>query len=216
MKRTFPPYTNTVARVGLFGAVAIPVALGCAAATFNWSPYVTQVGVPRNQPVPFSHKHHVSGLGLDCRYCHTSVENSSFANIPSVHTCMTCHSQIWKDSPVLAPVRQSYATNIPLRWTRVHYLPDFVYFDHSIHVNKGIGCETCHGRVDQMPLMEKTSSLYMAWCLNCHRDPAKYIRPRDQVFTMGYVAGKDPGTAPAALMKQYKVQKLQDCYTCHR
>ena len=216
MKRVFPPYTNTLARVGLFSAVAGPVALGGAAATFNWSPYITQVGAPRNQPVPFSHKHHVAGLGLDCRYCHTSVETSSFANIPPVHTCMTCHSQIWKDSPVLAPVRDSYASNLPIQWTRVHYLPDFVYFDHSIHVNKGIGCETCHGRVDQMPLTQKASSLYMAWCLNCHRDPAAFVRPREAVFTMGYRPLGDRRATGEALVKQYHIQKLQDCYTCHR
>jgi hypothetical protein len=216
MKRVFPPYTNTLARVGLFSAVAGPVALGGAAATFNWSPYITQVGAPRNQPVPFSHKHHVAGLGLDCRYCHTSVETSSFANIPPVHTCMTCHSQIWKDSPVLAPVRDSYASNLPIQWTRVHYLPDFVYFDHSIHVDKGIGCETCHGRVDQMPLTQKASSLYMAWCLNCHRDPAAFVRPREAVFTMGYRPLGDRRATGEALVKQYHIQKLQDCYTCHR
>jgi hypothetical protein len=216
MPRVFPPYTNTLARVGLFGAVAAPVALGCAAASYNWSPYVTQVGTPRNQPVPFSHKHHVGGLGLDCRYCHTSVETSAYANVPPVKTCMTCHSQIWKDSPILAPVRQSYASNVPLQWTRVHYLPDFVYFNHSIHVHKGIGCETCHGRVDEMPLEEKAHTLTMAWCLNCPRDPAIFVRERDKVFTMGYHPPGDRRARSAVLARQYRVEKKQDCYTCHR
>jgi hypothetical protein len=216
MMRMFPPYTNTLARVGLFGAVFGPIALGLAAMSFNWSPYITRVNVGREQPVPFSHKHHVGGLGLDCRYCHTSVEDSSFATIPPMKTCMTCHSQIWKESPMLAPVRDSYAANVPLQWNRVHDLPDFVYFNHSIHVHKGIGCETCHGRVDQMPLMSKANTLYMSWCLSCHRDPARFVRPREEVFTMGYHPSQNQRVLGAALMKNYHIRKLQDCYTCHR
>ena len=142
--------------------------------------------IPFQQPVPFSHKHHVSDDGIDCRYCHTSVEKSSFAGLPPTETCMTCHSQIWTDSPMLAPVRASFATNTPLKWNRVHDLPGYVYFNHSIHVAKGIGCSTCHGRVDQMPLTRKTETLYMKWCLDCHRNPQKYIRPRDKIYDMAW------------------------------
>ena len=142
--------------------------------------------VAREQPVPFSHKHHVGDDGIDCRYCHTSVETSSFAGLPPTETCMSCHSQIWANAELLEPVRASFRTGKSIAWTRVHDLPDFVYFNHSIHVNKGIGCSTCHGRVDQMPLTYKVNTLYMQWCVECHRNPAQYVRPRDQVFNIAY------------------------------
>src|ERR671914_367606 len=150
------------------------------------SPYLTHVQVVRAQPIPFSHDHHVGGLGIDCRYCHTSVEESNFANIPPTKTCMNCHSQIWATAPILEPVRASFRDNTPLQWTRVHDLPDFVYFNHSIHVKQGVGCATCHGRVDRMPLMYQAKSLQMEWCLDCHRDPSRYVLPLDQITTMGY------------------------------
>src|SRR5712672_505717 len=152
MPQIFHRSTNTMSRATIFGAVFVVAALGWVAMEIQRSPYVTYAGVRRPQPVPFSHQHHVSGLGLDCRYCHSSVETSSFAGIPPTHTCMSCHSQVWTDAPMLAPVRQSLATQKPLVWKRVNQLPDFVFFNHSIHVQKGIGCSTCHGRVDQMPL----------------------------------------------------------------
>jgi ferredoxin len=177
---------------------------------------MTEVRVIREQPVPFSHKHHVSGLGIDCRYCHTSVETSSFAGIPPTATCMTCHSEIWTGSPMLEPVRASLRTNEPLRWTRVHDLPDFVYFDHSIHLAKGIGCSTCHGRVDQMPITWRENSLLMEWCLNCHRQPEQYVRPRSAVFQMDWVAPPNQLEAGRELVQTYHIRKLTDCYICHR
>ena len=184
------------------------------------------------QPVPFSHQHHVTGLGIDCRYCHTSVETSSFAGIPPTKTCMNCHSQIWTNAQLLEPVRSSYKSGESLQWTRVNQLPDFVYFNHSIHINKGVGCNTCHGPVDQMPLMYQQESLQMEWCLGCHRAPEKNLRPRDQVFNMRYqqptsanpvvVDGKsytDQLELGTDLLKKYNVRNVKDittCSTCHR
>ena len=173
----------------------------------------------REQPVPFSHAHHVGGLGIDCRYCHTTVETSSFANIPPTKTCMNCHSQIWITSPTLEPVRASFRTNESIRWTRVNDLPDFVYFNHSIHVNKGVGCEICHGRVDRMPLTWQENSLQMEWCLNCHRNPEKYVRPREFVTTMGYEPAGDQEEIGRKLVAEYKIRDtrtLTSCSTCHR
>ena len=216
MSRQFSPYSNTVARLGVLGVFTGPWVLTYVAVRINLSPYVTSVGIHRNQPVPFSHRHHARELGIDCRYCHTSVEDSSFANVPPIHTCMTCHSQIWKDSPMLAPVRDSYASGIPIEWNRVNFVPDFVYFNHSIHVQKGIGCETCHGRVDLMPLTARAQTLSMAWCLSCHRNPQRYVRPKEAVFEMGYQPPQPQSVIGPRLMKQYNIRKLQDCYTCHR
>jgi hypothetical protein len=196
------------------------------------SPYVTYAMVARPQPVPFSHQHHVAGLGIDCRYCHTSVENSHFAGIPPTKTCMNCHSQIWVGAPLLEPVRNSYRTGESLVWNRVNDLPDFVYFDHSIHVNKGVGCNTCHGPVDRMPLMFNYASLQMEWCLDCHRAPDKYLRPRDQVFNMRYEqpsrenpvtvdgnAYTDQRTLGKYLIQKHNLRSVADitsCSTCHR
>jgi hypothetical protein len=180
------------------------------------SSWATQAGVAREQPVPFSHAHHVGDVGLDCRYCHTSVETSGFANIPPTKTCMNCHSQIWNTSPTLEPVRESFRTDRSIAWTRVHDLPDFAYFDHSIHVNKGVGCETCHGRVDKMPLTWQKASLQMEWCLGCHRHPEQYVRPREAVFQMGYEPPVDQETLGRQLVKEYKIQSLTSCSTCHR
>jgi len=167
--------------------------------------------------VPFSHKHHVQGLGLDCRLCHTTVETSTFAGMPSTETCMTCHSQVWKDAPMLAPVRDSFATDTPLRWDRVHDTPDFVFFNHSIHVAKGIGCASCHGEVDQMPLTRQSHTLYMKWCLDCHRQPEKFIRPHDEVFTVDYQSTNQVAIGKQ-LVRDYHVQtaQLTDCSMCHR
>lgn len=188
MTQIFHPSTNTFARASIFGAVFIISAILLIWGMWIRSTYATQVGVTRAQPVQFTHEHHVRGLGIDCRYCHTSVETSASAGIPPTSTCMGCHSQIWRESSMLEPVRESFRTGKPLEWTRVHDLPDFVYFDHSIHVAKGVACESCHGRVDKMPLMHKAFSLHMEWCLDCHRNPEKHIRPREDVFTFGYVA----------------------------
>src|SRR5262249_1818151 len=160
----------------------------------------------REQPVPFSHEHHVAGLGLDCRYCHTTVETSSFANIPATKICMNCHSEMWAASPTLAPVRESYRSGRSIAWTRVHDLPGFVYFNHSIHVQKGIGCSTCHGRVDRMPLMWQEASLRMEWCLGCHRNPERYVRPQEKVFEMSYQAPPDQEALGSTLVKQYHIE----------
>ena len=182
----------------------------------NRSPYVTEAGVVRRQPVPFSHKHHVSGIGIDCRYCHTSVEESAVAGIPPTKTCMNCHTQIWAESPMLEPVRTSLRTDTSLAWVRVHDLPDFVYFDHSIHVQKGMGCVTCHGRVDEMPLMWRQQSLLMEWCLACHREPERFVRPRAFVFRMDWKPSEDQLTLGRKLVQEYHIAKRTSCSVCHR
>jgi hypothetical protein len=172
----------------------------------------------REQPVPFSHEHHVNGLGIDCRYCHSTVEKSPFAGIPATKVCMTCHSQIWTNAAMLEPVRQSWNTGTPIQWNRVHNIPDYAYFDHSVHVAKGIGCASCHGQVDQMPLMMQGPSLQMEWCLDCHRNPEKHIRPRDEVFNMRYKRPADQKTLGTKLVADYHVRKAQltNCAVCHR
>jgi Cytochrome c7 and related cytochrome c len=216
MAQIFHRSTNTISRVSVFGGVGLVVVLVAAAAAINRSSYVTEVNVARSQPVQFSHKHHVSDDGIDCRYCHTSVEESSFAGIPSTKICMGCHAQIWADSPLLEPVRESYRTGQSIQWTRVHNLPGFVYFDHSIHVNKGVGCVTCHGRVDEMPLMWRENSLYMEWCLECHRNPERFVRPREHVFSMDWQPPVDRIALGRKLVQQYEIQKLTSCSVCHR
>ncbi len=190
MAQIFHPRTNMIARVSIFGGLILLAALVAAVAAVNRSDYVTEVGVARAQPVPFSHKHHVTDDGIDCRYCHTSVEDGPFAGIPPTKTCMNCHSHIWADSPILEPIRESLRTGKSIAWTRVYNLPGFVYFNHSIHVRKGIGCSTCHGRVDQMPIMWRANILYMEWCLECHRAPERFVRPREYVFSMDWEPGR--------------------------
>jgi hypothetical protein len=216
MPQIFHRSTNTYSRVSIFGAVFFLGFLLWLFGAWSRSSWATQAGVAREQPVPFSHAHHVGDVGLDCRYCHTSVETSGFANIPPTKTCMNCHSQIWNTSPTLEPVRESFRDNRSIPWTRVHDLPDFVYFDHSIHVNKGVGCETCHGRVDKMPLTWQKASLQMEWCLECHRHPERNVRPREAVFEMGYEPPVDQETLGLQLVKEYKIQSLTSCSTCHR
>jgi len=219
MSQIFPKNANATARMSLAGVVTLILFLGWVIFTLMRSSWATKQYEFVEQPIQFSHAHHVGGVGLDCRYCHTSVEKSSFAGIPPTKTCINCHSQIWNTSPYLEPVRASFREDKPLRWTRVHDLPDFVYFNHSIHVRKGMGCETCHGRVDRMPLMVQKSSLQMEWCLNCHRDPAQYVRPRDQVTTMGYVPAKAQSEQGPELVREYKIadkEHLTNCSVCHR
>src|SRR5437868_6443602 len=184
MAQIFHPAMNTVSKVTIFGGIFIIAALAWVSAEIIRSPYYTQAMTPRAQPVPFSHEHHAAGLGIDCRYCHTTVETSAFAGIPATKTCMTCHSQIWTSAQMLSPVRESWRENRPIRWTRVHDVPDFVQFNHSIHVAKGIGCSTCHGEVDKMPLTWQQYSLHMEWCMQCHKAPEKFVRPRDQIYNM--------------------------------
>lgn len=226
MAQLFHPSANTIAKGSLFATIFGIAGIGLVYWFIETSPYVTWAGEVRDQPIPFSHEHHVGGLGIDCRYCHTSVEDSNFAGLPPTKTCMTCHSVIWNNAPMLEPVRKSWRENEPIVWQRVHNLPEYVYFNHSIHVNKGIGCATCHGDVDHMPLMYQNGSLQMAWCLDCHRQPEHFIRPREEVFNLHYDPTHDPkhpGATQASLGKElvekYHVlptRQLQDCFTCHR
>lgn len=215
MGAPFSPRSNLIARATLVIAVLFVVGSSAGVVAFFWSPFRTGVDVTPPQPVPFSHLHHVSGLGIDCRYCHTDVETSAFAGMPTTETCMSCHQQLWTDVDMLAPVRESQQTGVPIRWRRVHDLPDFVYFNHSIHLAKGIGCVTCHGRVDRMPLAHKSVPLFMHWCVNCHRHPEQFVRPQDRVFVMDETPSAARG---AELVKQYGINttRLADCSTCHR
>jgi hypothetical protein len=218
MAQIFPRSANWFSKASILIVLLVVGTVLTVLLNINRLYFVNHVNIPKDQPVPFSHKHHVMGMGLDCRYCHTSVEQSAFAGIPPTETCMTCHSQIWTDAPILEPVRESYRSNTSIEWNRVHDLPDFVYFDHSIHVNQGIGCQSCHGQVDQMPLVWKENSLNMEWCLECHRQPEKFIRPRDQVFNMNWVPPVDQDILGPQLVKEYDVQtsQLTNCSICHR
>ncbi|HEY7388461.1 MAG TPA: cytochrome c3 family protein [Bryobacteraceae bacterium] len=219
MAQIFHHSSNTFARMTLYGAIFFVAFISWAGYQLDRSHWSTRQHVPREQPIPFSHAHHVGGEGFDCRYCHTSVENSSFAGLPATEICMNCHSQIWRTSPALEPVRASYRTGESISWTRVHDLPDFVYFNHSIHVAKGVGCESCHGRVDRMPLMLQENTLQMEWCLNCHRHPERYVRPKELVTTMGYVPDGDQEEIGKRLVQEYHIQDartLTSCSTCHR
>jgi hypothetical protein len=186
MAQIFDRSSNALARMSLVLTGLIIIALGFTLDQLQRSPWVTRQGQRPDQPVPFSHKHHVQGLGLQCQYCHTTVEKSSYGGIPPTRTCMNCHAQIWTNAQLLQPVRNSWATGQSIVWTKVHDLPDFAYFNHSIHVNKGIGCSSCHGRVDQMPLMYMQNTLQMEWCLDCHRNPAKNLRPTSQIYNMAW------------------------------
>jgi hypothetical protein len=186
MAQIFDRSSNALARASLVLTGLIVIALGVTLDQLQRSPWVTRQGQRPDQPVPFSHKHHVQGLGLQCQYCHVTVEKSSYAGIPPTKTCINCHSQIWTNAQLLEPVRSSWATGQSLVWTKVHDLPDFVYFSHEIHVNKGLGCSSCHGRVDQMPLMYAQNTLQMEWCLDCHRNPAKNIRPTGEIYNMAW------------------------------
>ena len=216
MSQIFHHSTNVLSRLSIYGGVFIIALLGAALYGIELSPWYTDVNVSREQPVPFSHKHHVGELGLDCRYCHSSVEDSSSAGMPPTQTCMACHSQIWTNAAILEPVRASYRDSTPIVWTRVNALPDFVYFNHSIHIAKGVGCTTCHGPIGEMNITWREESLYMRWCLECHNAPEKYLRPRSEVFNAFYKPPADQEALGQRLMVEYKVQKLTNCTTCHR
>ena len=216
MPQIFHRSANTLSKVSLASILLLVAGLIGLAMLLGRSAYVTRAQEYVEQPVQFSHLHHVGDDGIDCRYCHTSVETSSFAGIPPTKTCMNCHSQIWQGAPILEPVRASFREDRPMQWVRVHDLPDFVYFNHSIHVKKGMACETCHGRIDQMPLTRQQNTLQMEWCLNCHRNPQNYVRPREEVFTMGYRPREDQATLGPKLVAQYNIKPSTDCSTCHR
>lgn len=216
MPQIFHRSANTFARVSIAGVLLLAAGAIGLIIVLGRSSYVTRAQEFIEQPLQFSHLHHVGDDGIDCRYCHTSVETSAFAGIPPTKTCMNCHSQLWATSPILEPVRASFRDDRPLHWIRVHDLPDFVYFNHSIHVKKGMGCETCHGRVDEMPLMLQENSLQMEWCLTCHRAPEQFVRPRSEVFTMGYRPAQLQSVIGPQLVKEYGIQSLTTCSTCHR
>lgn len=218
MPQIFPPSANWASKASILVTLVIVGTFLGILLNINRLDYVSKVGVPVDQPVPFSHKHHVKGMGIDCRYCHSTVEESAFAGIPPTETCMTCHSQVWTEAPILEPVRLSFRDNKPLEWTRVHDLPDFAYFNHSIHVKQGIGCQTCHGQVDQMPLMWKENTLNMEWCLECHREPEKFVRPRAEVFNLAWEPPGDQEDLGRQLVEEYQIQttQLTDCSICHR
>ena len=216
MAQIFHRSVNTISRVSIYGGVFLVLAISYLAWAVNESSFYTDARLPLDQPVPFSHKHHAAELGIDCRYCHTSVETSSFAGIPPTETCMTCHSQIWTNSSMLEPVRSSYTTGQSLEWRRVNALPDFVYFNHSIHIKKGIGCTTCHGQIGEMPITWKQNTLYMRWCIDCHKHPELNVRRREDVFKPVYQPPADQLTLGERLVAEYKINKFTSCDTCHR
>lgn len=217
MPTVFSPAANLVTKLVLGGALAGAVTLAGAGWVLPQISHHTRVGYAQPQPVQFSHEHHVGGLGIDCRYCHTSAEVSANAGFPPTHTCMSCHSQIWTNAEMLAPVRRSLMESEPIRWNRVNKLPDYVFFNHSIHVTKGVGCVTCHGPIDRMPLTWKGASLQMSWCLGCHRDPAPNLRPVEEVFNPTWTRTDE--TPPGEqLLAEYGIHPatLSDCSVCHR
>lgn len=222
MSQVFPPGANWLAKWILFGGIGGSLLLVTVASAYYWGPGLTKVNRLVSQPIPFSHARHVGGNGIDCRYCHTSVETSSFAGIPPTETCMTCHSQILFDQPMLAPVQESWRTGTPMQWTRVHDLPDFVYFDHSIHVSKGVGCSTCHSnkqmRLEKMTLTAKTQTMHMRFCLECHKAPEKFVRPKSEVFNMVWEPGRHQLEEGKKLVEEYniEVEQLINCSICHR
>lgn len=222
MPQIFRHSTNYLARATIYGAVVILFAALWVTAEITRSGWNTGQWIERAQPIQFSHKHHVGDDGVDCRYCHTAVETAASAGMPSSAVCMNCHKQIWADSPYLEPVRASLKTGRPLQWVRVHDLPDFSYFNHAIHVNKGVGCSTCHGRIDQMPVVSQASSLQMEWCLECHRQPEIYLRPKKEIFNMEWRPRnrtKDEIAEGMDLKKKFRIQDVSlmtSCSTCHR
>jgi hypothetical protein len=216
--QVFKPRANAIARLVFLGVASGSIVLAGGTVLALHSDATTAVGFPVKQPVPFSHEHHVGGLGIDCRYCHTAVEVSSEAGMPATEVCMTCHSQLWTNAAMLAPVRRSLAERRPLRWNRVNDLADFVYFNHAAHIRSGVACFTCHGPVDRMPLMRRASSMQMSWCLDCHRDPAPSLRPRDAVFDPDWTPPPGLAALQDDLVAAHGIDpaRLTDCYVCHR
>lgn len=218
MAQVFHPSTNTIAKVTLWAAVAVLALLAWVGVSLDRSSYSTGQSVVRTQPVQFSHDHHTAGLGIDCRYCHSTVETSGFAGMPPTETCYGCHKIIWAQSPFLEPVRESFRTGKPIPWVRVNDLPDFTYFNHAIHVAKGVGCSTCHGPVERMQLIYQYPSLKMEWCVGCHRSPEMHLRPRSEIFNTLY-ATTDQAAIGARLLREYQIRDpftLTNCSTCHR
>src|SRR4051794_6345021 len=219
MAQFFNKSANNIARISLVMVVVLGGVGFYAYTVIARSSYLTGRYVERQQPVQFSHKHHVGDDGIDCRYCHQTVETTASAGMPSTQICMNCHSQIWNDSPYLEPVRTSFRDNKPIQWERVHDLPEFVYFNHSIHVAKGVGCSTCHGQVDNMPAVYQEHTLQMEWCLSCHREPERFIRPKSEIFNMQWQDGNLNPQQRLDLKAQYKIRgkdMMTSCSICHR
>ena len=216
MAQLFPRSANALARSSIIVALLVAAGAGGALWILAHSGVVTRQHLVLEQPVPFSHDHHVGQIGIDCRYCHTAVEKSAVAGIPPTATCMNCHKILWTNAALLEPVRASFRDNVPLRWNRVYDLPDFVYFNHSIHVAKGVACVTCHGPVNRMPLMYQYPTLQMSWCLSCHRDPVPNIRPREEVTNVAWVPPADLEQKQHEWAALYNVKSKTSCSTCHR
>ena len=221
MAAIFTRRANFISRLAGAGGIFLVLVGTVVAYAYDHSTYDNGQLLFVDQPVPFSHQHHVGGLGIDCRYCHTGVEKSAYAGLPPTSTCMNCHQQLWTNADLLEPVRRSWHEDKPIEWNRVHDLPDYVYFNHSIHVNKGVGCVECHGRMDQMPLMYQAKSLYMTWCLDCHRNPAPNLRPPDQITSTTWQPPTDTAEREELaghLFKKYGIEMkgMTDCSTCHR
>jgi hypothetical protein len=216
MPQIFHPSMNTISRVSIFGFVFFVALAGAVGWLLARSPYQTGQRVVVPQPIPFSHEHHVGDIGIDCRFCHDTVESQATAGMPSTEVCLNCHSVLFRDSEMLAEVHTSMESGVPIAWTRVHNLADYAYFHHGVHVKAGIGCSTCHGEVDEMPLMFRTETLHMEWCLDCHRDPEKYVRPRDRVFDMEWEPGGLSHAEAAELVDAHDLQNRTQCSYCHR
>ncbi|QQS42934.1 MAG: cytochrome c3 family protein [Acidobacteriota bacterium] len=219
MAQLFHRGANHVAKASMVAVVVLGGLVFFAYTQIARSSYLTNRYLERPQPVQFSHKHHVGDDGIDCRYCHTSVETAASAGMPPTQTCMNCHNQLWADSPYLEPVQSSFRENTPILWERVHDLPEFAYFNHSIHVAKGVGCSTCHGQIDNMPAVYQENTLQMEWCLSCHRNPEAFIRPRSEIYNMDWKDGNLTAEQRTELGKEYKLRSrelLTSCSTCHR
>ncbi|KAB2964883.1 MAG: cytochrome c3 family protein [Thermoanaerobaculia bacterium] len=216
MAQLFPRSANALARGSVVLLLFLLAGVGAAVFSLARSGYVTRQGLVLEQPVPFSHDHHVGQIGIDCRYCHTAVETTAAAGIPPTATCMNCHNQLWTNAAMLEPVRASFRDGKPLEWNRVHDLPEFTYFNHSIHVAKGVACVTCHGQVDRMPLMYQFATLQMQWCLDCHKDPVPNIRPREEVTNVAWTPPAGFEQEQLRLASLYNVQSKTSCSTCHR
>ena len=216
MSDVFPRWTNRLPGQIIFGLLLIGGVV-TAGLNYYFTPKYTRVGFQPTQPVPFSHSIHVKQLGLDCRYCHDGVEKSWYSNVPAADTCMNCHSAVRADDPKLEPVRASYKdANKPVEWVQIHKLPDYVYFNHSVHVNRGVSCVECHGRVDEMDEVRHEKHFSMTFCLDCHRDPNKRLRPLDKITDLAYERSTDPDNKDRNFVKEWHVKTSENCSACHR
>jgi len=219
MAQFFNKSANNIARISMVGAAVLAATAGLAYTQLARSSYLTGIYVEKQQPIQFSHKHHVGDDGIDCRYCHQTVETTASAGMPSTQTCMNCHAQLWGESEYLEPTRESFRENKPIEWERVHDLPEYTYFNHSIHIAKGVGCSTCHGEIDNMPAVYQNETLQMEWCLACHREPEKFIRPKGEIYNMQWQNADASENQRKELKADYKIRSkemLTSCSVCHR